>query len=73
MICTNLDNALVSNDRAKDENDKGPGLSLGVAKSCGKVAVEITDMESPSPDPSPHMSKLIAAKRKKKRGKKNEL
>jgi len=55
-----LDSALVSSERARDENDKGPGLSLGVAKSCGNVAVEITDMESPSPDPSPHKSRLIA-------------
>lgn len=53
----------MSNERAKDENDSGPGLSLGVAKSWGNVAVEITDMESPSPEPSPHKSKLIAAEK----------
>lgn len=57
---THLDSAFVSNERARLENDKGPGLSRGVAKSWGKVAVEITDMESPSPEPSPHKSKLIA-------------
>jgi hypothetical protein len=58
-----LERAFASRDRVRDEKEIGPGLSLGVAKSWGSVAVEITDIESPSPEPSPHKSRLIAGKR----------
>jgi hypothetical protein len=38
-----------------------PGLSRGFVNNCGSVAVDITDIESPSPEPSPK-SRLIAVK-----------
>jgi hypothetical protein len=58
-----LDKALAFMVRLREEKVMGPGLSLEEVNNCGSVAVEITDIESPSPDPSPHKSKLIAISR----------